>query len=107
MNAVRAQAEAPWPKKAHVGLWLAPAAALLVLAAMGWWLAGTRAPQPVSQMAFVASSSPLETVSAAIEMGGQMSRRMPTAMIAPLSNEWAQVDSDLRGATKIIVDSMP
>jgi hypothetical protein len=49
----------------------------------------------------------LETVSAAFKWGDQMSRRMPTEMIAPLSNEWAQVDGDLRGATKLIVDSMP
>jgi hypothetical protein len=107
MRAVRARARERAPRHAFPGLWLAPAAALVMLAVAGWWLAGPRAPRPVPKLAFAAVPSPFETVSAAFELGGQMSRRMPAAMIAPLSNEWAQVDGDLRGATKLIVDSMP
>ncbi|MGP8238793.1 MAG: hypothetical protein ACLQVW_25725 [Limisphaerales bacterium] len=107
MRAVRATALEPAPRRVSSGLWLAPAAALVVLAAIGWWLAGPRAPQPAPKMAFVVGQSPFATVSTAFEFGGRMSRQMSAEMIAPLSNEWAQVDADLRGATKAIVDSMP
>jgi hypothetical protein len=107
MRAVRATALEPAPRRVSSGLWLAPAAALVALAAIGLWLAGPRASQPTPKMAFALGQSPLATVSAAFDFGGRMSQQMPSEMIAPLSNEWAQVDGDLRGATKAIVDSMP
>ena len=107
MRAVRAAALEPAPKSAFSGLWLAPAVALVVLAAIGWWLAGPRAPQPAPKMALAAGQLPFGTVSTAFDFGGRMTRQMPADVIAPLSNEWAQVDADLRGATKAIVDSMP
>jgi hypothetical protein len=54
-----------------------------------------------------AGESALAVVSAAFEIGGQMSRTMPAEMIAPLSNEWAQVDCDVRGATRFVLASLP
>jgi hypothetical protein len=107
IQAVRARAAEAPPKPAFPVLWLAPVAALFMLAGWGWWWTEMRSPQTVPQVAVVLSPSPLERVSEAIELGGQMSRRVPTEILAPLSNEWAQVDGDLRGATQIIVNSMP
>lgn len=104
MRAVRAVATEPAPRRAAPGLGWAAAAALAVVAMMGVWLA---LPRALPRQVTAAEPTPLATVTAAIELGGQISQRMPAEVIAPLSNEWAQVDDDLRGASRVILSSMP
>jgi hypothetical protein len=106
MRAVRAAAAERAPRRASRVLWLAPASALAVLAALAaisFWLAAPRPPKPAEAVGTPA----LAAVSAAFELSGEMSRAMPAEMIAPLSNEWAQVDSDVRGATRFVLASLP
>jgi hypothetical protein len=103
MRAVRAAAAEKAPRRGARFLWLAPASAFAVVAAIGLWLGWPRPVKPLQ-----APGTPaLAAVSAAFEMSGEMSQTMPAEVIAPLSNEWAQVDSDVRGATQFVLSRLP
>ncbi len=103
MRSVRAAAAERAPGRASRAFWLAPASALAALVAAGFWLAAPRPEKPAE----AAGAPSLAAVSAAFELSGEMSRTMPADMIAPLSNEWARVDSDVRGATRFVLASLP
>lgn len=81
------------------------ATALAALAAIGIWLAA----RP-SARNFPAAPSDAQTLAAAqivLDMGGEISRSVPAAVVAPLSNEWACVDHDVRDTTRFILAALP
>jgi hypothetical protein len=104
MGAVRATAAERMEERRAGGLWLAPVLGLALLVAAVIWL---ERPRPVATPVAGAGKAALAVVSKALEAGGQISSTVPTEMIAPLSNEWARVDSDLRGATQFVLASLP
>jgi hypothetical protein len=42
-----------------------------------------------------------------LEMGETMSGAMPSAVMAPLTQEWARVDHDLQNTTQVLLASFP
>jgi hypothetical protein len=103
MRALRASAAESTPARAPVRIGLATA--LAALAAMGIWLAA-RPPAP----RLPAAPSGAQTLAAAqmvLDMGGEISRSVPGAVVAPLSNEWACVDHDISDTTRFILATLP
>jgi hypothetical protein len=102
MRAVRANANAhakdvaPSPK-----IWLITGvtaiAALCILVIVRH---GTPAPQSDGSQTFAAAQD-------VFDMGAQVSRSMPAAVVAPLSNELASVDHDIRNTTQFLLASLP
>ena len=100
MRAVRASAAESAPGRVPMRIGLATA-----LAAIGIWLAA----RP-SARNFPAAPSDAQTLAAAqivLDMGGEISRSVPAAVVAPLSNEWACVDHDVRDTTRFILAALP
>jgi hypothetical protein len=103
MRAVRAGTAAPAPTRVPVRIGLA--AAFAALAAMGIWLAA----RPAGS-ALPTAKSGEQTLAAAqrvLDMGGEISRSMPGAVVAPLSDELACVDHDIRDTTKFVLAVLP
>ena len=103
MRAVRASAAEPAPRRMPMRIGLATAFA--ALAVMGIWLAA-RPPAP----SFPSTPSRAQTLAAAQfvrDMSGEISRSVPGAVVAPLSNELACVDHDIRETTKFILATLP
>lgn len=103
MRAVRASAAESAPGRVPMRIGLATA--LAALAAIGIWLAA----RPPAR-SFPAAPSDAQTLAAAqivLDMGGEISRSVPAAVVAPLSNEWACVDHDVRDTTRFILAALP
>ncbi|HEY3912957.1 MAG TPA: hypothetical protein VGN61_00610 [Verrucomicrobiae bacterium] len=100
MRAVRANANAkdvaPSPK-----IWLITGVtAMAALCILVMVRHGTPAPQSDGSQTFAAAQD-------VFDMGAQVSRSMPAAVVAPLSNELASVDHDIRNTTKFLLASLP
>ena len=103
MCAVRAHDGEARPRRAPMGFALA--AAFAAVALIGIWLAmrapladGSRAPSEAEKKAveqFV------------VDFSGQISHPEALAVVAPLSNELASVDHDIRDTTRFILASLP
>jgi len=103
MRAVRANANAkdvaPSPK-----LWLVTG----ITAMAAFCVLLMLRPSPPATTA--TTSNGTQTFAAAqqvFDMGAQVSRSMPAAVVAPLSNELASVDHDIRNTTQFLLASLP
>jgi hypothetical protein len=103
MRAVRATAMEPPQKRAPLGLRLGVAlgglAALAVCLAVRPPWDGVRAQSSDAQKNAVAQ--------VVQEIDGALSHPVPVRVVAPLSNEWASVDHDIRNTTQFILASLP
>jgi hypothetical protein len=98
MRAVRASRREQ-PRRAPLAAWLIPSSALSALALAGVWVAfHHRAPT---------GAPSLDTPAIVLEMSESMPGAMPSAVLAPLSNEWARVDRDIQNTTQILLASLP
>jgi hypothetical protein len=103
MRAVRASVPEPAPSRVPMRIGLATAFASLAVVAL--WLAA-RPPAPGLR----AAPSEAQTMAAAkivMDIGGEISRSVPGAVVAPLSNELDSVDHDISDTTKFILASLP
>jgi len=103
MRAVRATAMEPPPRRVPMGLGLATA--LGALAALAICLAV----RPPWASVRAASSEAQKNAMAQVvqEIDGALSQPVPVRVVAPLSNEWASVDHDIRNTTRFILASLP
>ncbi len=102
MRAVRESARRGQPRRAPVLFWLtiSPAlAAVAVVAGACLWLAFHHAAPH--------GAGSLDGPARVLEMSEEMPKTMPLAMLAPLSNEWARVDRDMRDTTQVLLASFP
>lgn len=103
MRAVRATAATSVPRRMPMRLGFATAS--VALAAIAIWLAA-RSAAPV-----LLTAQPDAKVFAAaqtvLDLGSEVSRSVPGAVVAPLSNEWASVDHDIRDTTQFILAAVP
>jgi hypothetical protein len=102
MQAVRA---AERPAAAPAGLvflrWAAaPVVAVLALVAV--WLALRGPAVPPTQ-----ATQSLAAARTALEMSGQLAQTMPSAVVAPLSDELARLNQDLDNTAQFILASLP
>jgi hypothetical protein len=104
MRAVRATAAQNSPKVVSIKIWLAPAAA--ALAAVCIWLAARPTPR-ILPAAPPGGAQTLAAAQSAWDMGREVSRSVPDAVVGPLSNELACVDHDIRNTTKFILATLP
>jgi hypothetical protein len=104
MHAVEAASRpAPAPLRLPLLRWL-PAPALALLLVAGWALLHRPAPQP--QQAAAASRS-LALVATAVEVGNQMPRALPVAVVSPLSDELERVGLDVDHTTQFLLANVP
>jgi len=102
MRAVRASGRREQPRRAPASFWLTAFPALAAVAAMAGvcvWLAQHRAAPT--------GGPSLAGPGLVLEMSEQMPNAMSSAMLAPLTNEWALVDRDLQDTTQILLASIP
>jgi hypothetical protein len=101
MRAVRAKAAArrEQPRRASWAVWLAAPASVALLAVVCYWKV---APPPAP-----ADGPSLAGAVQVLEMGETMSGAMPSAVMAPLTQEWARVDHDLQNTTQVLLASFP
>ncbi|HUD49040.1 MAG TPA: hypothetical protein VMR33_19575 [Candidatus Baltobacteraceae bacterium] len=104
MRVVRASAAESAPRRAPARLGFAMGAAAAV-AAIGIWLA--ERPAAPSAPAAVSHAQTFAAAQAVLDMGGELSRTVPSAVVAPLSNEWACVDHDIRDTTRFVLAVLP
>jgi len=110
MEAVRASrganrgsaANRPW--RLPLG-WL-PAPALAALALLGlWWTLHSPPEAPVRQAG--TDHSAILQVASALEAGDNATRALPSAVIAPLSEELGRVNLDLENTAQFLLASLP
>jgi hypothetical protein len=97
MRAVTGAAGPRIPPSPWLALRWLPVPALAVLLAAGFWWSLRRAPAP----------QPLAPASAVLEAGQDMTRTVPAAVMAPLSDEWQRVNRDVRHTTQFLWASLP
>jgi hypothetical protein len=102
---MRAVLGATEPAPTSVPIRIGLVAALTALAAIGIWLA-IRSPSP-GLSASPSEAQRKEAAQIVMDIGGQISHSVPLAVVAPLSNEWASVDHDVRDTTRFILASLP
>jgi len=100
MRAINQTHRAAEPQKVSmVWRWAAAAAiAALLLAGLSWqrhWLASS--PRPDS----------FASIANAFETGDELTRALPTAVVAPLSDEWARLGRDLNDTGQFLVANLP
>ncbi len=102
MRAVRvAQRSEAAPGGRAAALWLAaPVGAALVLMA-GWLALRGPAPPPAR------GTHSLAAATTALEMSGQLAQTVPSAVVAPLSDELERLNRDLDNTAQFILASLP
>ncbi len=75
------------------------------LAAIGIWLA-VRPPAPVLPTT-TSNAQSLAAAQIVLDVTGEISRSVPDAVVAPLSNELAFVDHDIRDTTQFVLGVLP
>jgi hypothetical protein len=103
MRAVRVHAAEPAPSRLPMKWGLAAAFGAVAVGCV--WLA-VRSPAP-RWSAEPSEAQKKEAVQVVMEIGGELSRPVPVAVVAPLSNEWASVDHDIRNTTRFILAALP
>lgn len=78
----------------------APVSALAALVLAGILLRG-RLPASVERQ------QPLTPVASILETGGELSRAVPAAVVAPLTDEWARLRLDLDNTAQFLVANLP
>ena len=110
MEAVRAsrganrESAANWPWRFPLR-WL-PAPALAALALLGLWWALHSPPETPVHQAGTGHASILQ-ISSALEAGDNATRALPSAVIAPLSEELVRVNLDLENTAQFLLASLP
>ncbi|HTA31589.1 MAG TPA: hypothetical protein VK731_13940 [Candidatus Cybelea sp.] len=99
MRAVRAAARRDKLARWFSPSWLAVSATVAALAVMCCWIIIHR-PMPANRQS-------LDGAAMVLELSEQMPDTMPKMVMAPLSNEWARVDRDLRDTTQVLLASFP
>ena len=105
MRAVEAGATEAAPAREPVlGRWLtASAMAALILLAVLWVFRQ----EPVSSTHSALQRNGLAPAAAALELGQQVTQRMPAEMVAPLSEEWQRLNQDLDRTKQFLLASLP
>ena len=81
--------------------WL-PAPALAVFVLLAVWLAPRRPVPPLVQ-----DMQSLSAATTALDIGGQMARAVPSAVVAPLSDELERLNRDLNNTAQFLLASLP
>ena len=107
MRAVRAANRAETPRHPLLALrWLAaPTLAVLVLMGGLWWARNRSAAPPTVVSAELAP--PWSVAAAALEQGRELARTAPAVALAPLAEELARTDRDVRSAAQFLLASLP
>jgi len=103
MQAVGGAANGPAAARRERGIphWApVPVFALIVVLA-AWWVLHSPVRQPAQD------TQSLAAVTTALEMGGQMARTMPSAVVAPLSVELERLNLDLDNTAQFLLASLP
>jgi hypothetical protein len=98
MRAVRASRREQ-VRRAPVASWRMASSALAALALVGLWVAFHH-PAP-------ARGQSLDTPAMVLDLSEAMPCAMPSVLMAPLSNEWVQVDRDIQNTTQVLLASLP
>jgi hypothetical protein len=99
MRAVRAAARRSKPQAAPVPAWLAAFAIGAAVVVISLLLVRPRAVPP--------RQSALDGPLLVLEMSEKMPAAMPSAMMAPLTNEWAKVNRDVQNTSEIVAAAFP
>ena len=101
MQAVRAaNRPAAAPRQPSVLRWVpVPVFAVMVVLGVVWMLQ--------SPVRTVQTGQPLAASTTALQLGNQMVRTMPTAVVAPLSDEWERLNRDLDKTAQFLLASLP
>ena len=101
MQAVRAaNRPAAAPRQPSVLRWVpVPVFAVMVVLGVVWMLQ--------SPVRTVQTGQPLAAATTALQLGNQMVRTMPTAVVAPLSDEWERLNRDLDKTAQFLLASLP
>jgi hypothetical protein len=94
-------AEAAPARELALRRWL-PASALAALAAWCVFREG-----PVASTHPVSQRDGLAPAAVALELGQQVTQRMPAEMVAPLSEEWQRLNLDFDRAQEFLLASLP
>jgi hypothetical protein len=87
---------------------LAPASAIVAACvAVVWLVAQHHGSGPVSKPGNHATLESLAVAQSALEMGGQITRTIPDAMMSPLTDEWERVNRDLTSTANFLLASLP
>jgi hypothetical protein len=81
--------------------WLPAPALAVILLLVAFWVLHSPVRTPVQ------STRSLAAASTALQLGGQMVRSMPSAMVAPLSDEMARLSLDLDKTAQFLLASLP
>jgi hypothetical protein len=102
MRAVRAGATEPAPGFNPLSFGLATAA--FAIAVIGVWVALKPADSGFPRQSDARS---LAAVRSVLDMGGEISRSVPSSVVGPLTNELACVDQDIQDSTKFVLAMLP
>jgi hypothetical protein len=80
--------------------WLAAPALAVVLIAGVCWICLRPSPAP-------GRLSTLAAASTAIDVSSQVAQAVPSAVMAPLSDEWERIESDCNGGVEAVLASLP
>ena len=102
MQAVRAaNRPAPAQRDFAVLRWLpVPTLAVLVLLAI-WWVARGPVQPPVQDTQSLAAAT------TALDLGSEMARAVPSAVVSPLANELERLNRDLDNTAQFLLASLP
>jgi hypothetical protein len=99
MGAVRAAERRPASPRPFAFLRWLPAPALATVAVLGvWWLLHRPVATPVPTLAIAAT---------ALEMSDTVAQGLPSTVMAPLSEEWQRLNSDLDNTAQFLLASLP
>ena len=99
MRAVRDSSRREQQRRSPILSWLAASATVAALAVICLWVAWPRPAQP--------GRTSLDGPAMVLEMSETMPAAIPSAVMAPLSNEWARVNHDVQHTTQILLASLP
>ena len=106
MRAVRAAEMCAVPQHKHSILRWLPAPALVALTVLGVWYA-LHQPVPATVQTPVPNTQSLAATATALEMSDLVVRDIPSAVLRPLSEEWARVNLDMDNTAQFLLASLP
>jgi hypothetical protein len=102
MQAVRAASRpAAAQREPAVPRWLTVPAFAVVVLLVAWWALHSPVRQPTQPTQSLAAAT------TALQMGDQMVRAMPSAVVAPLSDELERLTRDLDNTAQFLLASLP
>ena len=94
------------PQHKHSILRWLPAPALVALTVLGVWYA-LHQPVPATVQTPVPNTQSLAATATALEMSDLVVRDIPSAVLRPLSEEWARVNLDMDNTAQFLLASLP